>query len=373
MDDKILKSGNIENRNLTLGKNELPLRDKVDENTLKETIEQRKSLLKENAVEGIKSQEKGKSTRVPKLDSYEYYEKNWKPEKQQISPEKKIDKPNIKTKTPKAPISPTITKGVGKKVGQLGLKFIPYIGAGITLYEGYELTKDAYEYLKESPDLQKELQELHEQFPDKFPPPPSLESDDKTSFFSNEQKENLQLAMEADKSEPINPFTQIEQEKEIAEPQIDNEIDQTETYNFQQIADADKIEVNISEEEKENLAFAMSIDEGNQFEFFAETVQEMPSIEADNQLENLEEYAYQEQEEVNQPELIVSDEWKENLMLAMEETEPEYEGFSEEFEVAEMDNDYSLDDLSFYGDDYSGSDEGGSDSGDVGGSDGGGD
>lgn len=46
MDDKTLKSGNIKNRNLILGENELPLKDGVNEKTLKETIEQRKSRLK---------------------------------------------------------------------------------------------------------------------------------------------------------------------------------------------------------------------------------------------------------------------------------------------------------------------------------------
>lgn len=113
----------------------------------------------------------------------------------------------------------------------MGLKAIPYIGAAITIYEGYELTKDAYEYLKESPDLQKELQELHEQYPDKFPAPPSLEDIDKTSFFSTEEKENIILAMnEFDDnqtafSKDIEEFDLIELSNyTVSEPKIEQEL-----------------------------------------------------------------------------------------------------------------------------------------------------
>lgn len=56
----------LKNPNLLGGKNTLPTKNKVNDKTVKKVVEQKEKTLKKTAVEGVKAQKEGATTRIPK-------------------------------------------------------------------------------------------------------------------------------------------------------------------------------------------------------------------------------------------------------------------------------------------------------------------
>ena len=91
------------------------------------------------------------------------------------------------------------------------------------------------------------------------------------------------------------------------------------------------------------MLLAMSQDQEREIDSISE-------IEQGEKIEELDMYAYQDSEEPNQVDMNFSDEDRENFLLAMAESEPEQADFSSGFEIAEMDYNNRISDLSFYDD-----------------------
>lgn len=244
-----VKSPSEINKNMIGGKNSLPTdkNNKVDYKKIRE----------EKESKGVKHQEQNKES--AKKDQA----KNNTP-KSEKTIEKKVEKTDSEKTPQQQKNSSTKTKSATKAISNSS-KLLSFARGAVSFtakaITAYEVTKEAIEYLNEQEGIKDDLQKIHELYPDKFPEPPDLskETEKVSAFTSEEEKENMTMALEEFEDKQID--FDLEFEKGLEQKTNEELVEEYDSLGF-------------SGEEKENMVQAMDEFTEEEPAFLAEIGQE---------------------------------------------------------------------------------------------------